>query len=114
MVLGADVVMHSITKYINGHSDVVMGCLMTNRRDVADKLRYMQNALGGVPSPFDCYLVNRGVKTLAVRMQKHYENGMKIAEFLEKHPLVEKVFFSSVLSRTNRSFECHFRCCIQD
>lgn len=88
---GADLVMHSITKYINGHSDVVMGCIMTNRDDVHEKLRFYQNSVGAVPSPFDCYLVNRGIKTLALRMQRHHENGLKIAHYLEKHQFVEKV-----------------------
>ncbi|XP_022659773.1 cystathionine gamma-lyase-like isoform X2 [Varroa jacobsoni] len=92
VTLGADLIMHSITKYINGHSDVVMGCLMTNRDDLHQRLRFLQNSIGAVPSPFDCFLVNRGIKTLAVRMQRHHENGLKVANFLERHPQVEKMF----------------------
>ncbi|XP_003740188.1 cystathionine gamma-lyase [Galendromus occidentalis] len=88
---GADIVIHSITKYINGHSDIVMGCIMTNNLKLHEKLRFLQNAVGAVPSPFDCYMVNRGIKTLALRMQRHHENALKVAKFLETHPLVEKV-----------------------
>ncbi|XP_013782675.1 cystathionine gamma-lyase-like [Limulus polyphemus] len=89
--LGADIVMHSLTKYMNGHSDVLMGAIMTNRTDIWEKLAYLQNSLGSIPSPFDCFLVNRGLKTLHVRMEKHMENGLAVARFLESHPLVDKV-----------------------
>lgn len=89
--LGADIVMHSLTKYMNGHSDVVMGAIATNNEDLYKRLLYLQNALGAVPSPFDCFLVNRGLKTLHVRMERHMENGLAVARFLEKHPMVEKV-----------------------
>lgn len=89
--LGADVVMHSATKYIGGHSDVVHGCLITNHKDVADQLYFLQNACGAVPGPQDCFLLLRGLKTLHVRMQRHCENGEKIAHFLRQHPKVAKV-----------------------
>ncbi|XP_050403876.1 cystathionine gamma-lyase [Patella vulgata] len=89
--LGADAVMHSLTKYMNGHSDVVMGCLVVNCDDLADKLRFYQNALGPVPSPFDCFLVNRGLKTLHVRMKEHMVNGLAVAKFLEANSRVERV-----------------------
>lgn len=89
--LGADIVMHSMTKYMNGHSDVVMGCVATKSNEIEEKLRFLQNAAGSVPSPFDCYLVNRGLKTLHVRMKEHMKNGLAVAKFLEKHPLIEKV-----------------------
>lgn len=89
--LGADLVMSSATKYINGHTDVIMGAVTTNREDLHTRLRYLQNAMGCVPSPFDCYLVNRSVKTLAVRMKQHMENGLAVANFLKTHPCVEKV-----------------------
>lgn len=89
--LGADIVMHSLTKYMNGHSDVVMGAIATNNEDLYKRLLYLQNALGAVPSPFDCFLVNRGLKTLHIRMERHMENGLAVARFLEKHPMVEKV-----------------------
>lgn len=90
--LGADLVVYSLTKYMNGHSDVIMGAAITNRDDIAERLRFLQNAMGIVPSPFDCALVNRSLKTLELRMKQHMKNGLAIAQFLEQHPLVEKVF----------------------
>ncbi|KAJ8667812.1 hypothetical protein QAD02_009475 [Eretmocerus hayati] len=89
--LGADIVMYSLTKYMNGHSDVIMGAAITKRDDIADMLRFSQNAMGIVSSPFDCALVNRSLKTLELRMQQHSKNGLAIAKFLESHPLVTKV-----------------------
>lgn len=89
--LGADIVMHSLTKYMNGHSDVIMGAAMTNNEDVNTRLRFLQNAIGPVPSPFDCYLVNRSLKTLHIRMREHMKNGLAVARFLENHPCVERV-----------------------
>jgi len=91
LTLGADIVLHSCTKYINGHSDVVMGALMTSSDALAEKLRFLQNAIGTVPSPFDCYLVLRSLKTLALRMTQHGSNGLAVAKFLEGHAAVEKV-----------------------
>ncbi|CAG2179200.1 unnamed protein product, partial [Oppiella nova] len=91
LTLGADVVMHSLTKYMNGHADVVMGAIATNSPDIFERLKYLQNSLGAVPSPFDCFLVNRGLKTLAVRMEQHQKNGLAVARFLESHPMVRKV-----------------------
>jgi len=89
--LGADAVMHSATKYMNGHTDVVMGLVATNNEAVHDGLRFLQNAIGPVPSPFDCYLVNRSLKTLAVRMRQHGQSGLAVAQYLEQHPAVERV-----------------------
>lgn len=89
--LGADIVLHSVTKYVNGHSDVIMGAVCTNRDDLHDQLRFLQNSIGPVPSPFDCYLVNRSLKTLALRMEQHMKSGLAVAKFLEKHPCVDKV-----------------------
>jgi len=89
--LGADVVMHSLSKYMNGHTDVIMGALIVNDDSLNERLRFLQNSLGTVPGPFDCYLCNRGMKTLAVRMKEHMANGLKVAKFLEDHPYVEKV-----------------------
>ena len=80
--LGADLVMHSMTKYLNGHSDVLMGCLIVNDSALYNELKFNQNAIGGVPSPFDCFLVLRGLKTLAVRMQRHQENAFDVANWL--------------------------------
>lgn len=91
--LGADMVLHSTTKYIGGHSDVVGGSIMVSNDELHDKLKFNQNALGGVPSPFDCFLVLRGTKTLAVRMERHCQNAQRIAEYLNAHPSVENVIY---------------------
>ncbi|XP_017778244.1 PREDICTED: putative cystathionine gamma-lyase 2 [Nicrophorus vespilloides] len=89
--LGADLTVYSLTKYMNGHSDVIMGAILTNNHKHHEKLRFLQNAMGIVPSPFDCSLVNRSLKTLAVRMRQHSKNGLIVAKFLETHPHVKKV-----------------------
>ncbi len=89
--LGADIVMHSVTKYLGGHSDTVMGALILNDDEIAKQLAFIQNASGAVPGPQDCFLVLRGIKTLHVRMQRHCENGRAVAEYLLKHPKVETV-----------------------
>lgn len=91
--LGADIVCHSVTKYIGGHSDVIGGALMVNNDDLAARLRYMQNAVGAVPAPMDCFLLLRSTKTLHVRMQRHCENARAVAEFLEAHPVVDRVIY---------------------
>ncbi|MDQ7054174.1 MAG: PLP-dependent aspartate aminotransferase family protein [candidate division KSB1 bacterium] len=91
--LGADLVLHSTTKYINGHSDVIGGVVVTGRDDLAERLAFLQNAAGGVPSPFDCWLVLRATKTLALRMRAHAENALRIAKFLVEHPRVERVLY---------------------
>ena len=96
--LGADIVMHSTTKYLNGHSDVIGGAVIINDKGLYDKLRFLQNAVGVVPGPFDCFLVLRGIKTLAVRMERHENNAMKIAQFLENHPEVRKVIYPGLES----------------
>ena len=90
--LGADVVVYSLTKYMNGHSDVVMGAAITNNNDIGERIGFLQNAMGVVPSPFDCSMVNRSLKTLELRMQQHMKNGLAVAKYLEVHPCVEKVF----------------------
>ena len=91
--LGVDLVMHSMTKYINGHSDVVMGCLMLNDKDLYAHLKFLQNAVGAVPGPFDCWLALRGIKTLALRMERHARNAHAVAEWLQTHPRVERVIY---------------------
>ncbi|MGB8191228.1 MAG: cystathionine gamma-synthase [Chitinophagaceae bacterium] len=91
--LGADIVMHSATKYLGGHSDVIQGCLMMNDADLREKLYFIQKSCGAVPGPMDCFLVLRGLKTLHVRMDRHCENGEKIAHFLRNHPKVGKVYW---------------------
>jgi cystathionine beta-lyase/cystathionine gamma-synthase len=91
--LGADIVMHSATKYLGGHSDVIQGCLVMNDADLREKLYFIQKSCGAVPGPMDCFLVLRGIKTLAVRMKAHCENGEKIAHWLRAHPKVAKVYW---------------------
>lgn len=91
--LGADLVMHSATKYLGGHSDVIQGALMMNDKDLRDKLYFIQKSCGAVPGPMDCFLVLRGIKTLHVRMQRHCENGRIIANFLNNHPKIGKVYW---------------------
>jgi cystathionine gamma-synthase len=91
--LGADIVVHSLTKYLGGHSDVVGGAVVVKDRELADKLYFLQNAVGAVLGPMDCFLVLRGIKTLHLRMDRHYENATAIVEFLEKHPKVEKLIY---------------------
>jgi cystathionine beta-lyase/cystathionine gamma-synthase len=96
--LGADAVVHSTTKYLNGHSDVVGGVVITRSGELADKLRFLQNAIGAVPSPFDCYLVLRGLKTLPIRMRRHSETAARLAHWLASHPSVSSVFFPGLPS----------------
>jgi len=91
--LGADIVMHSVTKYIAGHSDVIMGFLATNSSELDEQFGFIQNSSGAVPGPQDCFLVLRGIKTLHVRMQRHIENGEKVAQYLRNHPNVSKVYW---------------------
>lgn len=91
--LGADIVMHSATKYLGGHSDVVVGALVVKDKDLADKLYFLQNASGAVCGPMDSFLTLRGIKTLHVRMQRHSENGAEIATYLASHPKIEKVYW---------------------
>jgi len=99
--LGADIVMHSVTKYIGGHSDLVMGALVVRDNGLAEKLYFIQNASGAVCGPQDSFLALRGIKTLHVRMQRHCENGKAVAEFLETHPKVEKVYWPGFESHPN-------------
>ena len=98
LALGADIVLHSTTKYIGGHSDVVSGAIMLSNKKFYSKIKFNQNAIGAVPSPFDCFLVLRGIKTLAVRMERHDYNAKKIAKYLETHPRAEKVNYPGLTS----------------
>lgn len=116
LTLGADIVMHSMTKYINGHSDVVMGCLVLRDRELKSpkrtwkdpnfaapktlyaRLKFLQNAVGATPGPFDCWLVLRGIKTLAIRMERHAENALSLSQFLEQHPKIERVVYPGLES----------------
>ena len=97
--LGFDIVVHSTTKYLNGHSDVVGGAaILSEKSDMAERLAFLQNAVGGVPSPFDAFLTLRGIKTLAVRMERHCGNAMHVAAWLEKHPKIERVIYPGLAS----------------
>ena len=99
--LGADIVMHSVTKYISGHSDVVMGALITNDDDLHEKLYFILNTSGANPGPMDSFLVLRGIKTLHLRMERHCFNGRKVAEFLKTHPKIEKVYWPGFPDHSN-------------
>lgn len=99
--LGADIVMHSVTKYLGGHSDVVMGALITNDEAIAEEMYRIQNSSGAVCGPMDSFLVLRGIKTLHLRVQRHCDNGEKIAHFLADHPLVDKVYWPGFESHPN-------------
>ena len=99
--LGADIVMHSVTKYLGGHSDVVMGALVVNDEKLADELAFIQNSSGATPGPQDSFLVLRGIKTLHLRMQRHSENGRAIAEFLTQHPKVDKIYWPGFETHPN-------------
>ncbi|HNO91059.1 MAG TPA: cystathionine gamma-synthase, partial [bacterium] len=95
---GVDIVLHSTTKYINGHSDVIGGVVVTSSEELKEKLKFLQNSIGAVPSPFDCWLVLRSTKTLALRMRQHNENATAMAEFLAKHPKVKKIYYPGLAS----------------
>ena len=103
LALGATMSVHSTTKYLNGHSDVVGGAVMTSDDALAEKLHFLQKSVGGVPSPFDCYLVLRGLKTLGVRMQRHVETAQGLAAWLEKHPKVVRVRYPGLASHEGRA-----------
>lgn len=100
---GADIVMHSATKYLGGHSDVIQGCLVMNDSTLRDQLYFIQKSTGAVPGPQDCFLVLRGIKTLHVRMQRHCENGVQIAHYLRQHPKVGKVYWCGFEDHPNHS-----------
>lgn len=101
--LGADIIMHSVTKYLGGHSDVIQGCLVMNDHDLREKLYFIQKSCGAVPGPMDCFLVLRGIKTLHVRMERHCENGEKIAHWLRNNPKVGKVYWPGFEDHPNHA-----------
>jgi cystathionine gamma-lyase/cystathionine beta-lyase len=101
LALGADIVMHSVTKYLGGHSDVVMGALVTNNDTLYERLAFIHNSCGATPGPMDSFLVMRGIKTLHLRMERHCYNGRKIAEYLANHPKIEKVYWPGFPSHPN-------------
>jgi cystathionine beta-lyase/cystathionine gamma-synthase len=102
LTLGADIVVHSATKYLGGHSDVIGGALVVNREDVFERLAFLQNAVGGVPGPMDAWLVLRGIKTLAIRMREHDSNARLVAEFLRGHRKVTRVFYPGLADHPQR------------
>jgi cystathionine beta-lyase len=101
--MGADIIMHSVTKYLGGHSDVVMGALVVKDAALAERLAFIQNSSGATPGPQDCFLVLRGLKTLHLRMQRHCENGAVVAEWLVKHPKVERVYWPGLPAHPNHA-----------
>ena len=105
--LGIDVVMHSTTKYLNGHSDIVGGCVIVNDADLATRLRFLHNAVGAIAGPFDSFLALRGLKTLALRMERHCSNAFAIAHWLEKHPKVERVIYPGLESHPQHKLARH-------
>jgi cystathionine gamma-synthase len=105
--LGADVVLHSTTKYLGGHSDVVGGFVATNDPTVAERVTFLQNALGAIPGPFDSWLVLRGLKTLALRMRQHCENARAVAEFLRGHPRIERILYPGLREHPGHDVAAH-------
>ncbi|MES2568157.1 MAG: cystathionine gamma-synthase [Bacteroidota bacterium] len=101
LALGADIVMHSVTKYLGGHSDVVMGALVTNDDKIHEQLYFILNSCGANPGPMDCFLVMRGIKTLHLRMERHCFNGRKVAEYLKSHPKIEKIYWPGFIDHPN-------------
>jgi len=106
LAFGADVVLHSTTKYLNGHSDMVGGMLVTSREDLAEKLGFLQNAAGAVPGPMDCFLALRGTKTLALRMRQHDQNGRRIAEWLTGRPIVKQIYYPGLETHPQYALAC--------
>ncbi|MBK6422131.1 MAG: cystathionine gamma-synthase [Gemmatimonadetes bacterium] len=106
LALGADLVLHSTTKYLNGHSDMVGGMLVTARDDLAERIGFLQNAAGGVPGPMDCWLCLRGLKTLPLRMRQHDANGRELAAWLVKHPQVRKVYYPGLPDHPQHALAC--------
>ncbi|MGF1585179.1 MAG: trans-sulfuration enzyme family protein [Bacteroidales bacterium] len=98
LILGADLVIHSTTKYIGGHSDLIGGAVIVNDEEWYNKIKFYQNSIGAIPGAFDCWLMLRGIKTLGIRMKQHEENALRIAEFLEEHPAVSEVFYPGLAS----------------
>lgn len=106
LLLGADIVVHSTTKYLGGHSDIVGGCIVTSNPEIHDRLRFCQNAVGAVPGPFDCFLALRGLKTLAVRMERHEQNGRKIVEYLQSKKQVKRLYYPGLKTHPGHAVHC--------
>lgn len=105
--LNADLVCYSLSKFMNGHTDIVMGAIVTSNDKLHERLRFLQRASGGIPSPFDCYQVIRSLKTLAIRMEKHSKNALIIAHYLESHPKIEKVLHPGLLTHPQHQLALH-------
>jgi len=103
LTLGADIVMHSLTKYLNGHSDIIGGILVSNKQNIIDKLRFIQMSVGAVPSPFDCWIVQRSLKTLSVRMNQHNKNAYEIAHFLQSSKKIKAIFYPGLNTHSNHT-----------
>jgi cystathionine beta-lyase len=101
LLLGADIVVHSATKYLGGHSDLIAGLVVTKEKELGEKIKFIQNASGAILAPFDSWLVIRGIETLHLRIKQHCENAQKVAEYLEQHPAVDKVFYPGLKSHKN-------------
>jgi cystathionine gamma-lyase len=99
--LGADIVTHSVTKYLGGHSDVIMGAIVCNDDALSEQLHFIQNSCGAIPSPHDCFLVLRGIKTLHIRMDRHCQNALLVCKYLQSHPKVDKVYFPGIPTHKN-------------
>ena len=99
--LGADIVIHSATKYIGGHSDLLAGLVVTKTKELSNKIKFIQNASGGVLAPWDCFLVIRGIETIDLRVRQHSKNALKVAKYLDSHPLVDKVFYPGLTGHKN-------------
>lgn len=99
--LGADIVIHSATKYLGGHSDLIAGAVITADKDLSERIKFIQNASGGILAPFDCFLVVRGLETLHLRVKQHSENALKVAKYLQQHPLVKNVYYPGLASHKN-------------
>jgi len=104
--LGADIVIHSSTKYLNGHSDVIGGVIILSNEKIAERIAFLQNAVGAVPGPFDCWLILRATKTLHLRMTQHNRNAMGIAKFLSQHPAIKKVIYPGLESHPQHKLAC--------
>jgi cystathionine beta-lyase/cystathionine gamma-synthase len=103
---GADIVIHSTTKYLNGHSDMVGGVVITSRDDLAERIGFLQNGAGAVPGPMDCWLALRGIKTLPLRMRRHDENGRRIAQWLSQHRAITKIYYPGLPSHPQHDLAC--------
>jgi cystathionine gamma-lyase len=106
LALGADLVLHSTTKYVGGHADIIGGAICLSERATYERLKFLQNAVGATPSPFDCFLTLRGIRTLALRMREHEKNATRVAEFLKDHPRVRRVYYPGLPQHPGHDIAC--------